>query len=91
MKIMITRKFEILPWMTAQLKLSGNELVLFAILWKESKQGTQQVKGNYAFLSMMMGCTVPTMYSAAKKLVDRNLVTMPSKGMYAIAESLNVS
>ena len=88
---MSARKFEILPWMTAQLKLSGNELVLFAILWKESKQGAQQVKGDYAVLSMMMGCTVPTMYSAAKKLVDRNLVTMPSKGMYAIAESLNVS
>ena len=88
---MSARKFEILPWMTAQLKLSGNELVLFAILWKESKQGAQQVKGDYAVLSMMMGCTVPTMYSAAKKLVDRNLVTIPSKGMYAIPESLNVS
>ena len=88
---MSARKFEILPWMTAQLKLSGNELVLFAILWKESKQGSQQVKGDYAVLSMMMGCTVPTMYSAAKKLVDRNLVTIPNKGMYAIAESLNFS
>ena len=88
---MSARKFEILPWMTAQLKLSGNELVLFAILWKESKQGALQVKGDYAVLSMMMGCTVPTMYSTAKKLVDRNLVTMPSKGMYAISENLNVS
>lgn len=72
--------------MTRLLKLSGNELVLFAILWRESEQGRQNVKLNYTQFSEDMGVTVPTFYNCIKKLAERGYIVEQSQGIYSIDE-----
>lgn len=83
------KSFSIESFMTEQLGLSGNELVLFAILWKESKAGKEKVQGNYSFLSGRMGVTIPTMYNAVKRLIERGFVEQPEKGVYAVSVNLS--
>lgn len=80
----MSKNYLIESFMTGELGLSGNELVLFAILWKESERGTKQVEGDYTAISARMGTTIPTMYNCIRKLMDRGLVTMPVKGMYEV-------
>lgn len=71
---MITKKFEIESFMTESLGLSGNELVLFALLWHESKGGKREVAGDYVGLSKAINTTIPTLYNVLKKLVERGYI-----------------
>jgi predicted transcriptional regulator len=71
-------------FMTAKLGLSGNELVLFSILWKESDKGQKIVEGDYTRLSEGMNVTIPTMYSCMKKLQNRGYVEQVEKGLYQV-------
>ena len=81
------KTFEVSQWMTGTLGLSGNELILFAILWKESKHGEIAVKGSYTELSAAMGATIPTMYKCINKLMERGYIRQPRKGVFAIADN----
>jgi DNA-binding MarR family transcriptional regulator len=71
-------------FMTAKLGLSGNELVLFSILWKESDKGQKIVEGDYKKLSEGMNVTIPTMYNSIKKLQERGYVEQVEKGLYQV-------
>ena len=71
-------------FMTSQLGLSGNELVLFGILWKESEKGTKIVESDYAMMSARMNTTIPTMYNCLKKLVERGYVRQEEKALYSV-------
>ena len=71
-------------FMTSQLGLSGNELVLFGILWKESEKGTRIVESDYAMMSSRMNTTIPTMYNCLKKLVERGYVRQEEKSLYSV-------
>ena len=53
-------KIVIENFMTSELGLSGNQLVLYAHLWAESKQGTQTVGDDYAKYSAAINVTIPT-------------------------------
>ena len=67
-------KIVIENFMTSDLGLSGNQLVLYAHLWAESKQGTQTVGDDYAKYSAAINVTIPTYYSTRNSLVARGLV-----------------
>lgn len=82
----MSKNYVIESFMTGRLGLSGNELVLYAILWKESDRGMKQVAGDYTALSERMGTTIPTMYNCIKKLCERGYVVQVSKGMYEVAK-----
>jgi Fe2+ or Zn2+ uptake regulation protein len=71
-------------FMTAKLRLSGHELVLFSILWKESDKGQKIVEGDYKKLSEGMNVTIPTMYNSIKKLQERGYVEQVEKGLYQV-------
>lgn len=64
--------------------LNGNALVLFAILWAESKHGEQKVKDDYKHFAEAMGVTVPTYYNTMTKLRERGLVACDDNGMIEI-------
>lgn len=85
----MSKSFTIESFMTERLALSGNELVLFSILWKESEGGKKQVEGDYTMISARMGTTIPTMYNCLKKLMERGYVLQPVKGRYEV--SVNVA
>ena len=66
--------FIIENFMTAQLGLNGNQLVLYAVLYKDTKGGKSPVKDDYTRYSSAMNVTAPTYYSTLKKLVERGIV-----------------
>lgn len=80
----MSKNFVIENWMVTERGLSGNELVLYAIMWKESKKGEKVVQGDYAALSAQMGTTIPTLYNCIKKLTERGLITQERKGEYKL-------
>lgn len=80
----MSKNFMIEKFMTAKLGLSGNELVLFSILWKESDKGQKIVEGDYKKLSEGMNVTIPTMYNSIKKLQERGYVEQVEKGLYQV-------
>ena len=77
-------KIGIERFMIDKLGLSGNGLVLFAVLWMESKGATKEVKGNYTWLSAMMGVSIPTTYNCLSSLESKGLVQKTSVGTYRV-------
>ena len=61
-------------FMTSQLGLSGNQLVLFAHLWTESKRGMVDVVDDYAKFSAAINVTIPTYYSTRNALVKKGCI-----------------
>ena len=76
----MTKNIVIESWMTSKLKLNGNALVLFAILWRDSKKGEVEVVDDYQSHSAAMGVTVPTYYNAVKKLMEQGIVCKAATG-----------
>ena len=80
-------KIVIENFMTSELGLSGNQLVLYAHLWAESKQGTQTVGDDYAKYSAAINVTIPTYYSTRNSLIARNLITKNGAALRLVARS----
>lgn len=79
------KEVKIQRFMTSQLGLSGNYLVLFAICWKESNGGKEEFALDYNEVSQAMGTSIPTMYNCVDKLIERGYVEQQaSKGMYRV-------
>ena len=76
----MTKNIIIESWMTSELKLSGNTLILFAILWRDSKKGEIPARDDYANHSAAMGVSVPTYYNAVKKLVENDIICKAEDG-----------
>lgn len=83
---MSKKSFEIESFMTQQLKLSGNELVLYAIMWKESDKGAKPLQMDYNGWSEAMGVKVPTVYNCLNKLMERGIVDQECKSVYKICK-----
>lgn len=77
-------KIIIESFMTNELGLNGNQLVLFAILWGESKKGLIEVTDDYAKYSGLMNTTIPTYYNTAKKLEERGVIRKLDNGKWNI-------
>ena len=61
-------------WMGNQLKLKGNELICFAVIYGFSQDGESQFKGNLTFLSECMWATTPTTLLCLEKLLKKNYI-----------------
>ena len=77
-------KFSIENWMTSELGLNGNQLVLFAVLWNDSKHGIEPIKDDYAKYAAAINTTIPTYYNTFKKLVEKGLLTKVDGDKYNI-------
>lgn len=62
-------------WMRTDLKLSGNELIVYAIIYgfSQNKQGT--FTGSLQYLADWVGCSKRTVMRALNKLVEEKFVT----------------
>ena len=74
-------------FMTSELGLSGNQLVLYAHLWAESKQGLVDITNNYSRYAAAMNVTMPTYYGTLKGLELRGLVKKIGGGKLQILKS----
>lgn len=80
-------KFTIEDFMTSELGLSGNQLVLYAYLWEESKLGMVDVKNDYVKIAGLLNITVPTYYATINTLVVHGLVQKMGNGMLQVNRS----
>ena len=81
-------KFSIERFMTKELGLSGNQLVLFAAMWSDSNGGKDAVNDDYIRYSAAINTSIPTYYGCLKKLEERGVLKMEAKGIYTIVKSL---
>lgn len=62
-------------WMVTDLKLSGNELLAFAIIYGFSQGGNSGFNGGLKYLMEWLGSTKKTVISALSSLVEKGFVT----------------
>lgn len=72
------------PWMAQKTGLNGNNLILFALLWFESKHGKEEVTPDYTEICPVMGTSNPTMYNGIKKMVIAGILLPTGKNTYLV-------
>lgn len=61
-------------WMVSRLKLSGNELMIYAIVWGFSQDGKSCFEAGTKYLETFLGITRNTVKKALANLVDSGLI-----------------
>lgn len=61
-------------WMRTDLKLSGNELIVYAIIYGFSQNKQGEFTGSAQYLADWVGCTRRTVMSILNKLVENKLI-----------------
>lgn len=62
-------------WMRTELNLSGNELIVYAIIYGFSQNNQGEFTGSVQYLADWVGCTKRTVTTILRKFVDEELVT----------------
>lgn len=62
-------------WMRTELNLSGNELIVYAIIYGFSQNKQGEFTGSVQYLADWVGCTKRTVTTILRKFVDEELVT----------------
>lgn len=61
-------------WMVNDLKLTGNELLVYAVIYGFSQDGETKYTGSRQYLADWCGCSKPTIQAALNKLTERGLI-----------------
>lgn len=61
-------------WMRTDLNLSGNELLVYAIIYGFSQDGVSRFKGSRQYLADWCGCTVRSIQTTLNNMVDKGLI-----------------
>jgi len=69
-------------WMINELKLKGNELVLYAIIYGFSQDGQSEYFGSQRYISKAMDISKTTANSLLNKLLDRGLIVKTQESHY---------
>ena len=64
---------KVYKFMSSQLHLRGNELLLYALIFGFSQQG-KLFRGSLSYLCSMINASRPTVISALNSLVQKNLI-----------------
>lgn len=67
-------------WMINELKLSANELLIYAIIYGFSQDGTSTFEGSETYLAEMISVSRQTICGILSKLEEKNLVEKISNG-----------
>ena len=62
-------------WMRTELKLSGNELIVYAIIYGFSQNKQGEFTGSAQYLADWVGCTRRTVMTILNKLVEAKLIS----------------
>lgn len=87
--IMKKRIICIEDWQIKKCGLSGNKLVLYALIWQNSNKGKDTVQLDYTEVSGAMGTTIPTMYNCLKDLVKTGILEQTGKCEYKCVDKAN--
>lgn len=69
-------------WMINDLKLKGNELILYAIIYGFSQDGKSEYYGSQRYISKAMSISLPTSNSLINKLLKKGLIVKTSESHY---------
>ena len=61
-------------WMINELNLSGNELILYALIYGFSQDGESEFYGSLNYVSTALNCSKPTAIKALNSLIDKNYI-----------------
>lgn len=61
-------------WMLNELELKGNELIIFAVIYGVTQDGSSQYFGTRSYLSSWCNCTLPTVDRALENLIEKGLI-----------------
>ena len=61
-------------FMCNELKLSGNELLVFAIIYGFSQDGMTRFRGGRSYISKTLNISMPTVDKALKSLIEKELI-----------------
>lgn len=76
MEIDITNNYiNIQGWMCSKLKLSGNELLIYALIYGFSQDGISEFRGSRSYICKWFNISLPTVDKALNSLVEKNLIT----------------
>lgn len=62
-------------WMRTELNLSGNELIIYAIIYGFSQDETSRFSGSRQYLADWCGCTVRSVQNTLNLLLEKGLIT----------------
>ena len=66
--------YTVFSWMTTVLKLSGNELAVFAIIYSFSQDGKSEFNGSLKYLRKFTNTSKQTVITLLDKLQERNYI-----------------
>lgn len=76
MELDITNNYiNIQGWMCSKLKLSGNELLIYALIYGFSQDGVSEFRGSRSYICKWFNISLPTVDKALNSLVEKNLIT----------------
>ena len=65
-------------WMVTNLKLTGNELIIYALIYGLSQTDNQKCTASQTYLSEAAGCDESTLRRVIKRLTEKGLITKDS-------------
>jgi len=71
-------------WMINKLKLKGNELILYAIIYGFSQDGQTEYYGSLSYIQNSLQLSRPTVISLIKSLIQKNLIERTSESHYLV-------
>ncbi len=75
-------------WMINKLNLTGNELVLYAIIYGFSQDGQSEFYGSIRYIMKFMGVSSDTAQSNLKKLINKKLIKRTKESHYQVYQKL---
>lgn len=66
-------------WMINKLKLSGNSLIVYAVIYGFSQDGNSHFSGSASYLADICSCSKNCIYSVLKKLTEKGLLEKKEK------------
>lgn len=66
-------------WMVSELNLSGNELLIYAVIYGFSQDGRSVFSGSLSYLAELLGLTKRGVYNALKRLVEKEYLIKINK------------
>lgn len=81
-------KIIIETFMSEKLKLNGNNLVMFAIMWADVEgQRRKAVPYDYRRFAQMMAVSIPTVYNTFENLCKNGLVNKTDSTHYELTDT----
>lgn len=68
-------------WMVSELKLSGNNLLTFALIYGFCQDGESEFKGSINYICKWLNCSRPTAIKSLKYLCENNLIIKTVKNI----------